>query len=139
MKRFANLYRALDQTTSTNVKLAALRRYFESVPPADAAWAVYFLSGRRFKRMVGPANLRQWMIEASNLPAWLVEETYASVGDLAETAALLTDTQAPTSIEQSLSEWMQEEMLVLGMEPPDQQRRRIQTWWRERGLGAPLR
>ena len=129
MKRFATLYRALDQTTSTNIKLAALRRYFESVPPADAAWAVYFLSGRRFKRMVGPANLRQWMIEASNLPAWLVEETYASVGDLAETAALLTDTQAPTSINHSLSEWMEKEMLVLGMEPPDQQRLRIQSWW----------
>lgn len=131
MKRLAHLYRALDQTTSTNGKLAALRRYFESVPPADAAWAVYVLSGRRFKRMVGPANLRQWMIEASNLPAWLVEETYASVGDLAETAALLTDTRhpSPTLLQHSLSEWMETEMLILGMEPPDQQRRRIQRWW----------
>ncbi len=132
MKRFAHLYRALDQTTSTNGKLAALRRYFESVPPADGAWAVYFLSGRRFKRMVGPANLRQWMIEASNLPAWLVEETYASVGDLAETAALLTDAlhQPQTSLDRPLSEWMREEMLVLGLEAPEEQRRRIQTWWK---------
>ena len=33
-------------------------RYFRSAPPADAAWAAYILSGRRLKRFIGPALLR---------------------------------------------------------------------------------
>ena len=47
MKAFADLYTALDETTRTNEKLDALVRYFSAAPPADAAWVVYFLSGRR--------------------------------------------------------------------------------------------
>lgn len=133
MKRFSDLYRALDQTTSTNKKVAAMRRYFESATASDSAWALYFLSGRRIKRLVGAANLRQWMIEASSLPAWLVEETYANVGDLAETAALLSDTLSSREIlsDQSLSDWMHKEILVLRDEDPAQQRERILRWWKE--------
>ena len=51
MKAFADLYAALDETTKTNEKVAALARYFAAAPPADAAWAVYFLIGRRPKRL----------------------------------------------------------------------------------------
>ncbi len=47
MKRFARLYAALDETTATNEKIAALVEYFTSARPADAAWAVHFLVGRR--------------------------------------------------------------------------------------------
>ena len=39
MKRFAQVYAELDATTSTNAKLDALKRYFASAAPADAAWA----------------------------------------------------------------------------------------------------
>ena len=52
MKRFSALYEALDRTTSTNAKVAALVAYFREAPPADAAWAVFFLTGRRLKRVV---------------------------------------------------------------------------------------
>ena len=45
MRRFADLYDALDATTSTNEKVAAMRAYFAEAPPADAAWAVFFLTG----------------------------------------------------------------------------------------------
>ena len=48
MKQFASLYRALDETTKTNRKVAAMRDYFSQCSAADGAWAVYFLSGRRF-------------------------------------------------------------------------------------------
>ncbi len=41
VKRFASLYDAIDRTTSTNAKVAAMVRYFLAAPPADAAWAVY--------------------------------------------------------------------------------------------------
>ena len=40
MHAFAELYAALDETTRTNEKVAALAMYFASAPPADAAWAL---------------------------------------------------------------------------------------------------
>jgi len=94
MRRFAELFETLDTTTSTRAKVDAMSAYFRSAPAADAAWAVYVLIGRRLKRSVGPALLRTWLKEASGLPAWLIEETYASVGDLAETIALLVSAPA---------------------------------------------
>ena len=57
MKAFAALYEELDTTQSTNLKVAAMARYFREAPPADAAWATYMLSGRRLKRFIGPALL----------------------------------------------------------------------------------
>ena len=45
MRRFAELFLALDATTSTQAKVEALVGYFAAVPAADAAWAVYFLAG----------------------------------------------------------------------------------------------
>ena len=52
MKQFARLYSAIDSTTSTNAKVAAMADYFASAQHADAAWAVYFLSGGRPKRLI---------------------------------------------------------------------------------------
>ena len=42
MRAFANLYDAIDSTTSTNLKVAAIRAYLAQAAPPDAAWAVYF-------------------------------------------------------------------------------------------------
>ena len=70
MKAFAALYDAIDRTTSTNAKVAAMARYFETALAsgadaspgrnmrADAAWAVFFLTGRRLKRVVPSASIR---------------------------------------------------------------------------------
>jgi len=58
MRAFARLYTALDETNATSEKVAALVQYFRAAPPGDAAWAVYFLSGRRPKRLVGSTDLR---------------------------------------------------------------------------------
>ena len=52
MKQFARLYEQLDRTTKTSGKIAAMVAYFSAAAPADAAWAVYFLSGRRRKRLI---------------------------------------------------------------------------------------
>ena len=52
MKRFASLFAAIDQTTSTNAKVEAMVAYFATAPAGDAAWAVFFLTGRRLKRLV---------------------------------------------------------------------------------------
>ena len=89
MKRFTDLYQALDNTNRTNEKIAAMRAYFDDAPPADAAWAVYFLSGRRPKRLLSALLLRRWAAEVAGIPEWLQEESYHAVGDSAEAAALL--------------------------------------------------
>ena len=91
MKRFAELFAAIDATTSTKAKTAAVVDYLASAPAADVAWALFFLSGRRFKRLVGVRELMTWLEHACGLPTWLIEESLAVVGDFAETAALLLE------------------------------------------------
>ena len=89
MKAFAQLYVELDQTNKTNEKVEALRNYFESASADDAAWAFYFLSGRKPRQIVPSAKLRVWAIEQSGIPEWLFMESRDTVGDTAETIALL--------------------------------------------------
>jgi DNA ligase 1 len=89
MERFTQLYFEIDQTNRTNEKVEALARYFREAPAPDAAWALYFLSGRRLNRSVSTTLLRTVLAEETGLPPWLIEECYDTVGDLSETLALL--------------------------------------------------
>ena len=89
MRAFTELYTALDRTTGTNDKVAALVAYFAAVPDADAAWALHFLVGGRLKRAVTSRVLRDAAAAAAELPAWMVDECYGVVGDLGEALALL--------------------------------------------------
>jgi DNA ligase 1 len=133
MRAFSELYEELDTTTSTNLKVAAMVRYFATASPGDAAWAVYILSGRRLKRFIGPALLRRWLVQESALPEWLVEESYATVGDLAETVALLLEsTQSVPAVvpDLSLSTWIENRLLPLREVDEEQQRTAIVEWWR---------
>lgn len=109
MKLFTELYVALDQTNKTNEKVEAMRFYFERSSPADAAWAFYFLSGRKPRQIVPSRLLRQWAIEQAGVPEWLFLESRDTVGDTAETIALLLpntdavdDTPLHTLVEQQL-------------------------------------
>lgn len=99
MKRFARLFAALDATTRTTARLAALADYLREAPDADRLQAIALLSGRRPKRAATSTELRLWAAEAAGLPLWLFEESYAVVGDLAETIALvLPPARAPRDI-----------------------------------------
>jgi len=133
MKAFAALYEELDTTQSTNLKVAAMARYFREAPPADAAWATYILSGRRLKRFIGPALLKRWLIGEASLPEWLIDESYSSVGDLAETIALLTagTAQAESADDTALADWIEDRLLPLREVDEETQRRTIVGWWRE--------
>jgi DNA ligase-1 len=91
MHDFAALYAALDETNKTNEKVEALIRYFGAADPADAAWALYFLIGRRPRQAVPMPKLRAWAVEAAGIPDWLFGESYDAVGDFAETVALLLE------------------------------------------------
>ncbi len=134
MRRFAALFESLDTTTSTRLKVDAMAEYFRGANPSDAAWAVYILMGRRVRRSVGPALLHTWLSEEAALPHWLVEETYGSIGDLAETIALLI---APQSLagepgaEVSLTDWFERRILTLPDLPALEQRRLVVGWWHE--------
>ena len=89
MKAFAALYVELDQTNKTNEKVDAMRFYFENAPAGDAAWAFYFLSGRKPRQIIPTGKLRAWATELSGIPEWLFAESRDTVGDTAETIALL--------------------------------------------------
>ena len=89
MKEFATLITKLGTSTKTNEKLEALSHYFATADDADKVWVIALFSGRRPKRMISSGFLSLWCMEVAALPAWLFEECYHTVGDLAETIALL--------------------------------------------------
>ncbi len=89
MKLFTQLYTKLDQTNKTNEKVEALKDYFAKAKPENAAWALYFLSGRKPKQIVPSKRLRQWAMELAGIEEWLFDESRNTVGDTAETIALL--------------------------------------------------
>jgi DNA ligase-1 len=128
MKAFAELYSALDATTSSNAKLAAMQQYFSAAAPEDAAWAVYFLSGGRPRQLVPTRLLREQAIALSGLPEWLFEESYQAVGDIAETLSLLLP-QAEHSSDEGLATWMENKLLPLRGLPPEALMERLPTFW----------
>jgi DNA ligase-1 len=132
VRAFSELFEELDTTTATNLKVAAMVRFFQSATAADAAWATYILSGRRLKRFIGPTQLYRWLIEAAALPEWLIEEAIAAVGDLAETIALLLENpaNAASSTDVSLAEWIDGRLLPLRGASLEEQHSAIVTWWR---------
>ena len=105
MKRFAALFNAIDQSTKTTVKVAALADYFSAAPDDDRLWTIALFSGRRPKRAVTTTKLREWAAERAGIPLWLFEESYSIVGDLAETITLVLPPN-PTQDDQSLSTWI---------------------------------
>ncbi len=134
MKAFTQLYTELDRTTKTNEKLAALVRYFQSATPADSAWAIFFLSGRKIRRLVSGPLLRDWASREAGVPDWLFEESYTVVGDLAETIALLLPGEGDAEAEeQPLAVWVEQRLLPLQKMDAEAQREAMLAAWRELG------
>ncbi len=156
MKSFARLFFELDASTSTRAKQAALVRYFEAVGardivmegdvaglPAvehdrerDAAWAVYFLAGGKPRQTVPTRLLRDTARDIAALPEWLFDESYQSVGDLAETIALVLPPPSQTS-DLGLATWIEDRLLGLKGETPEVVVQRLAGWWDE--LDTPER
>ena len=130
MKAFADLFATLDETTKTTAKVAGLVAYFRSAPADDAAWAVYFLTGRKPKQVVPAKKLRAWAAEAAQVSDWLFEECYHAVGDLAETMALLVpDTGAVST--RPLREWVEVHLLPLRAADEATQKAALLAAWAE--------
>jgi len=130
MKAFSDLYAALDSTNKTNEKLAALVGYFKTAPAADAAWAVYFLSGYKPRQIVPSRKLVDWAIAEAGVPGWLFSESYEAVGDMAETISLLLP-ESGRSSDLPLKEWVEQRLLPLREAGEAAQRLGVLAAWRE--------
>jgi DNA ligase-1 len=140
MKRFAQLYRELDETTKTNRKVASLVDYFRDITAntddsdhtnqIDAAWAIWFLCGQRPRRIVAVGKLREWCAELAGIPDWLFAEAYDFVGDLAETIALLLPVGQQKS-HRPLSEWVEDVVLPMARLSESEKKSVIVTAWQE--------
>lgn len=128
MKRFAQLFFALDETTKTNEKKTQIHEYFQSVPPADAAWAVYFLTGRKIRQLVPRARMVEWTMELAGITGWMFQECYDTVGDLAEVFSLLLP-PSKASIQEGLAEWVEHRLLPLRKMNPDEQKKHLIEAW----------
>jgi DNA ligase-1 len=145
VKKFARLFRQLDQTTSSNEKLDLMARFFDSVDADTSAWALYFLSGQRPKKLIASSRMRDWAQELTGYPEWLMTECMAAVGDTAETIALIlapwkASLKSPASTQASadgesrdlpLGDWMRERILPLAHQTDEERKRAVESWWRE--------
>src|SRR5690606_8455256 len=117
-------------TTRTTAKVDALVRYFARADPADAAWAVYFLIGRKPRQAVPSRTLREWAASEAGIPDWLLGECYDAVGDAAETVALLLPTPERSS-DRPLSGWVEGVLLTLRDRDEEDRRRALLDAWGE--------
>ncbi|MEC8554564.1 MAG: ATP-dependent DNA ligase [Planctomycetota bacterium] len=128
MDDFTKLFWQLDGTTKTSEKIAALEKYFKNAEAADAAWAVFFLTGQRIRRLIGTKLLREWATEEAQISDWLFEDCYDRVGDLAETISLLLPS-AEVDLTTPLHSLIQDKLLPMRELTVGEQRRWVLELW----------
>jgi DNA ligase-1 len=128
MKAFAALYTALDRTNSIAEKARLLAAYLRDAPAADAAWAVYFLSGHKPRQVISARRIGEIATEAAGIAPWLFEESYDAVGDLAETVAHVLP-PAGAEDDAPLAEWVEHRLLPLASLADDERKARLVDAW----------
>ena len=126
---FAELVAELSTSTKTNDKLQSLINYFATAPDEDKVWVIAIFSGRRPRRAVSFKLMREWCAEVTGLPDWLFDECHGTVGDLAETLALLLpETKDDSEPTKSLSFYLEK---FIALEKEDEKIKKkfiIDTW-----------
>lgn len=107
MALFSELVTSLGSSTKTLEKQDALINYFSLADDKDKVWMIALFSGRRPRRLINSSLLPQWCIEIRNIPGWLFSECYGSVGDMAETIALLLPEATEEKKQSSLSYYIE--------------------------------
>ncbi|MCT0217224.1 ATP-dependent DNA ligase [Synechococcus sp. CS-1330] len=133
MRRFADLYSALDASSGTQARVDALVAYFSGVDAADGAWALHVLLGKQGKRLITGRRLRQICLEESPLPEWLFDDCYAHVGDSAETITLLwaqMEAGASEPLHHSLHHWMEQLLPAAAALEGSEQAEAVRQLWR---------
>lgn len=131
MKAFAAAWRAVVEAPRREEAEEALVGYLRAAPPADAAWAVWFLAGKRL-RPVPAVQLRAWALAASGLPEWLFERSHDAVGHLAETVAHLLGGGRAAS-DWPLHRLVAERLVPAARAGADERRRLVVATWSELG------
>ncbi|QWT21817.1 ATP-dependent DNA ligase [Bacillus sp. NP157] len=131
MRRFAQLYDALDRTASTSAKRDAMAAYFAEAPAVDAAWAVYVLGGGKLKRTATSTELRAALASETGYADWLIDDSYSHVGDLAETIALMLPRQEGEGTDTPLHVWMEARLPSLARLESAERMDTLREWWRE--------
>ncbi len=137
MKLFTELYNQLDQTNKTNEKVEALKKYFSQAEKSDAAWALYFLSGRKPRQIVPSKKLREWALALAGIPEWLFDEARHTVGDGAETIALLLPNNSATD-ETALHILVEEKLLPLRAADEETQQQAVLAAWSQMNYAQRL-
>jgi DNA ligase-1 len=134
VKQFALLIQALASSTKTNDKLLALQQYFAAADSKDKVWVIALFTGKRPKRSVTSTLLKQWCIEVAQIPEWLFEECYHTVGDLAETIALLLPSTIQQEHKQPLN-WYIEMLTQLASKEEAEKKKFIMQQWMQLNAG----
>jgi DNA ligase-1 len=139
VRRFAELLRSLDHTTRTGAKVDAIAAHLRAADDADAAWAVYLLAGERHRRALTSRALRDACVRITGLPPWLVEQSYAHVGDGAETVTLLVRAERragrlepdldPELTRLPLHVWLNDRLPALRGADDDTVDTALRAWW----------
>jgi len=127
LKRFTELIQQLETSNKTNDKIAALVSYFSTADERDKPFVIAMFTGKKPKRPVNTALLRQWATELSEIPAWLFAESYGSVGDLSETIALVLPPPSHTT-DRKLHEWINDLALLTGMDESSKKEYILRAW-----------
>jgi DNA ligase-1 len=129
VKQFATLVKVLGSSTKTNDKLQALSDYFAVANDKDKVWVIAIFSGRRPRRSVNSRLLSEWCMEIAGLPSWLFTESYSTVGDLAETIALLLPEQTMAVQGEEALHYYIEQLMHLEKASEEEKKKFITTSW----------
>jgi DNA ligase-1 len=127
LKRFTELIQQLETSNKTNDKIAALVSYFSTADEKDKPYVIAMFTGKKPKRPVNTALIREWATELSEIPAWLFAESYHSVGDLSETIALVLPPPAHTS-DRKLHEWIMDLAAINGKDDAAKKEFILRAW-----------
>ena len=95
MQELARLHQALFVARSAAERTEALARVLEAADAATAAWLIYFLSGKKFKKVFTTDELIEQIRPDLNLPDWLWEASLQASTDALEALALLRGRPQP--------------------------------------------
>jgi len=127
LKRFTELIQQLEMSNKTNDKIAALVDYFSTADEQDKPFVIAMFTGKKPRRPVTTALIKEWAIELSAVPAWLFAESYHSVGDLSETIALVLPPPRYTS-DRKLHEWINELAALNGKDDAAKKEYILKAW-----------
>lgn len=129
MKAFAAMITKLGTSTKTNEKLELLATYFANANDADKVWVIALFSGRRPKRIVSSTLLKQWCREITHLPEWLFNESYHTVGDLAESIALMLPEASIENISNHSLSWFIEQLRAFEKNNEEEKKQFVINQW----------